>query len=72
MIWKLSAVAASALLACASSPSMAPHAMSAAEHDAAARRSDASAATGRATIPAPGGSAGAPPSVRLAGSDRLA
>lgn len=44
MIWKLSAVAASALLACASSPSTAPHAMSAAEHDAAARRADASAA----------------------------
>lgn len=38
------AVAGSALLACASSPSTAPHAMSAAEHEAAARRAGASAA----------------------------
>lgn len=44
MIRMLSGAAASALLACASSPSTAPHAISAAEHEAAARRADASAA----------------------------
>lgn len=40
--------AASALLACASAPSTAPHAMSATEHDAAARRADESSAEHRA------------------------
>lgn len=40
--------AASALLACASAPSTAPHSMSAAEHDAAARRAEESSAEHRA------------------------
>ena len=48
MTLRIFGAAASALLACASSSSTAPHAMGAAEHEAAARRADESSAEHRA------------------------
>lgn len=48
MLLRIAGAAASALLACASSSSTSPHAMSAAEHEAEAQRADESSAEHRA------------------------